>query len=81
MKNYYPSLPKEIDLFALCVNDTFGGDGDCDMVNKGHAYIVKKFVKEIGFAPYGVRLIDYLGSELTQTFYMQRFVFIEHCLN
>lgn len=78
--NYHP-IPHNIELFAYCVNDTIGCDSLHDFVNIEHCYKVIRFVDEVGFYPYGVRVQDYLGSELTQTFFIQRFYYFEHSLN
>lgn len=78
---YFPDLPKEIDLFAFCLNGISGADFENEIVHSGHCYKVIKFVDEIGFFPYGVRIKDHNDNELNQTFFSQRFKFIEHYLN
>lgn len=81
MQTYFPNLPNEIELFALCVNSIIGIDSGNDMVNSGHCYKVVRFVDEHGFFPYGVRVSDYMGNELNQTFHTQRFLYFETVLN
>lgn len=78
---YYPTLPDNIEMFALCLNAQPSRDSILDMVNAGRCYKVLRFVDESGFFPYGVRVADYRNNELDQTFFVQRFRFFEIILN
>lgn len=81
MTFYYPKIPNNIELVAVCVDVSAGADYGSNFVHIGKYYKVKQFVEQSGFFPYGVRVIDYKGNELNQTFYIQRFIYFERNLN
>lgn len=74
-------LSKEFEMFAYCVNDTPEDDCVNDNVHENHLYKVNSFVNEEGFFPYGVRIADNSGNELTQTFHLARFLYMTNCKN
>lgn len=68
------------ELYAWCVNNTM--TGNTDAVHVLHLYRVDRFVDDdLRFYPYGLRLRDYRGNELTETFYMQQFLYFDIYLN
>lgn len=81
LHQYNSDLNKIYELFAFCADEDISLDIESDKVHNGHTYIVKEFVNEREFMPFGVRLLDFKRNELTQTFYLQRFEFFKHFLN
>jgi hypothetical protein len=69
-----------MELYAWCVNNTM--TGPTDGVHVLHLYRVDRFVTDDDrFYPSGVRLRDHRGNELTETFYMQQFIFFMIYMN
>lgn len=68
-------------MYAFCADEDLSVDIESDKVHRGHTYIVKEFVDERGFLPFGIRLMDCTRNELDQTFFIQRFEFWKHYLN
>lgn len=65
-----------MELYAWCVNSH--ATGNTDGVHICHLYKVCRYVDDDKrFYPCGLRIEDYLGNELTETFYMQQFLYFE----
>lgn len=72
------------ELYAWCVADreTTNWPNIRDRVHVMHLYRVDRFVSDDRrFFPYGVRIRDFNGNELNETFYMQQFLFMEIFMN
>lgn len=78
---YYPIIPKCVEVYAFCTIAEDGEDIVKDNVHLNHTYKVLAFTNEEPFFPYGIRLQDFNGNELKNTFYLQRFHIWEIGLN
>ena len=67
-----------VEVYAWCVADeeTTHRPGTTDRVHIMHLYRVIKYVDQKGFFPRGVRIKDYKGNELTETFFIQQFLYM-----
>lgn len=69
-------LPNNMELYAIYVYNI-----DSVQCLLGEVFKVEGFVRELGFYPFGVRLMDNKGKRVNGIHYIQQFDYLVVCMN